>query len=74
MVAELRRALQQHAMVPPGGALVACCSGGVDSTAMLLALAQLAPDLALSLHVLHFNHAIRVRSAVAHSLTWTQAD
>jgi hypothetical protein len=62
VVREVRRACAEHALLRPGDAVVACVSGGVDSVALLLALAHLAPELALQLHVLHFNHGLRVRA------------
>ena len=62
VVREVRRACAEHALLRPGDAVVACVSGGVDSVALLLALAHLAPEMALQLHVLHFNHGLRVRA------------
>ena len=38
-------------------------SGGADSTALLLLLADLAPRLGLDLHVAHFDHGLRPREA-----------
>jgi tRNA(Ile)-lysidine synthase len=71
VVSELRSACERHALLRRGDTVLACVSGGCDSVALLLALACLAPELSLSLHVLHFNHAIRPESveearAVAH--------
>ena len=62
VVREVRRAAAEHALLRPGDAVVACVSGGVDSVALLLALSHLAPELSLKLHVLHFNHGLRVRA------------
>ena len=62
VVTQLRTALTQHRLVRDGSQVVTCCSGGVDSVALLLALHTVAPEFALSLHVLHFNHGLRVRS------------
>jgi len=62
VVAEVRRACEAHALLQPGDSVVACVSGGVDSVALLLALARLAPAWRLRLHVLHFNHALRAES------------
>ena len=62
VVREVRRAAAEHALLRPGDAVVACVSGGVDSVALLLALSHLAPELSLKLHVLHFNHGLRVRT------------
>lgn len=61
VVREVRRAAAEHALLRPGDAVVACVSGGADSCALLLALADLAPEWRLRLHVLHFNHGLRVR-------------
>ena len=62
VVTKLRSSLAKHHLVGNGTCVVTCCSGGVDSVALLLALSSLAPEFALSLHVLHFNHGLRVRS------------
>ncbi len=48
----------EHELLKPGG-LVVAVSGGTDSTALLLLLADLAPDLGLVLHVAHFDHRLR---------------
>jgi tRNA(Ile)-lysidine synthase len=42
-----------------GQALLAAVSGGADSTAMLIALAALRPELGFTLHCLHVDHGIR---------------
>ena len=34
-------------------------SGGADSTALLVALSELAPDLAAEFHAIHFNHGLQ---------------
>jgi tRNA(Ile)-lysidine synthase len=44
---------------PPGAVFLAAVSGGADSTAMLAALAALAPRLGFILHCLHVEHGIR---------------
>lgn len=54
----VRRFALEHDLLKPGGIVVAV-SGGVDSTALLLLLADLAPDLGLVLHVAHFDHRVR---------------
>src|SRR3990172_9522242 len=54
----VRRFALEHDLLKPGG-LVVAVSGGVDSTALLLLLAALAPDIGLVLHVAHFDHRLR---------------
>jgi tRNA(Ile)-lysidine synthase len=54
--------VREHDLLPPGPLLVAV-SGGADSTALLLLLADLAPQLGLDLHVAHFDHRIRPRAS-----------
>jgi tRNA(Ile)-lysidine synthase len=62
-VARLRRAvavaIDRRAVLERGESVVVACSGGPDSTAMLDALARLAPPRALSLHVAHVDHGLR---------------
>ncbi|MBI2323505.1 MAG: tRNA lysidine(34) synthetase TilS [Chloroflexi bacterium] len=54
----VRRFALEHDLFKPGG-LVVAVSGGVDSTALLLLLADLAPGIGLVLHVAHFDHRLR---------------
>src|SRR5215831_17182061 len=44
--------------ISPGAHLAAGLSGGVDSVALLVALAELAPRMAFSLRAVHVNHGI----------------
>jgi tRNA(Ile)-lysidine synthase len=58
----VRRFAVEHGLLPPGAVVVAV-SGGTDSTALLLLLADLVEDLALVLHVAHFDHRARKTGA-----------
>jgi tRNA(Ile)-lysidine synthase len=49
-------------LLPPGP-LVVAVSGGTDSVALLVLLGSLAPELGLDLHVAHYDHRLRPRSA-----------
>jgi tRNA(Ile)-lysidine synthase len=66
-VARLRRAvaraLDGGAVLRPGERVLIACSGGPDSTALLDALARLAPPRGLQLHVAHVDHGLRDGSA-----------
>ena len=61
-VQTVRQFARDHALFRPGPLLVAV-SGGADSTALLLVLAELSQDFGLVLHVAHFDHRARPRSA-----------
>ncbi len=59
----LRRALRGPCRLPRGATLLVAVSGGADSTALLVALASLAPEFGLSLHAAHLHHGLRGREA-----------
>lgn len=67
-VARVRRAvataIDRRGVLLPGERVVVACSGGPDSSAMLDALARLAPPRGLSLHVAHVDHGLRPGSAM----------
>src|SRR5260221_3414913 len=54
--------VREHDLLRPGP-LVVAVSGGADSTALLLLLADLAPSLGLDLHVAIFAHRLRPRES-----------
>ena len=55
----VRRALAGPCALPPGSRLLVALSGGADSTALLLALTRLAPELGLAIHAAHLHHGLR---------------
>jgi tRNA(Ile)-lysidine synthase len=57
------RALDRDGVLRPGERVLVACSGGPDSTALLDALARLAPPRRLDLHVAHVDHGLREGSA-----------
>jgi tRNA(Ile)-lysidine synthase len=59
----VRHFAHEHGLLQPGR-LVVAVSGGTDSVALLLLLADLAPDLGIVLQVAYFDHRVR-RSGAA---------
>jgi len=61
----LRRALRGSCRLSSGSTLLVAVSGGADSTALLVALASLAHEFGLSLHVAHLDHGLRGPDSIA---------
>jgi tRNA(Ile)-lysidine synthase len=57
------RAIDRDGVLRPGERVLIATSGGPDSTALLDALARLAPPRRLDLHVVHVDHGLRDGSA-----------
>jgi tRNA(Ile)-lysidine synthetase-like protein len=64
IVSTVRTFARAHALLRPGP-LVLAVSGGTDSTALCLVLAELRDEFGLVLHVAHFDHRARPRAAAA---------
>jgi len=60
--ATVRDYIRAHRIFAPGPVLAAV-SGGADSTALLLILADLAEELGLVIHVAHFDHRTRPKQS-----------
>jgi tRNA(Ile)-lysidine synthase len=60
------RTIQRHSLIPLGARVVAAASGGADSTALVLLLAELAPRAGFVIASLaHYNHRLRGAAADA---------
>ncbi|OFW42148.1 MAG: tRNA lysidine(34) synthetase TilS [Acidobacteria bacterium RIFCSPLOWO2_12_FULL_60_22] len=59
MLEQVLRTIRRFGMIVPGQRIGVACSGGPDSTALLLILEELARDFGYTLSVTHFNHRLR---------------
>ena len=57
--AKVREWVKQHGLLPQGGNIVAACSGGPDSLALVDLLVEYQQTGDIQLFVAHFNHCLR---------------
>ena len=65
MIERIRAALSALHPHPRGCSIGAACSGGADSTALMLALAELRGELGFELSAVHLNHELRADGSAA---------
>ena len=63
VLAQVRESIKGHEMLSARETLVVGVSGGPDSLCLLHVLAEIAPNLGVSLHVGHLDHGIRGQEA-----------
>lgn len=62
---QVQETIQRFRMISPGMRIAVACSGGPDSTALLLILQELSAKLGSTLSVVHFNHQLRAAESDA---------
>ncbi|MBI3021959.1 MAG: tRNA lysidine(34) synthetase TilS [Candidatus Omnitrophica bacterium] len=63
LIAQVRRTIARHRLVPPRERIVVAVSGGADSVALLHILLALRPILKPTLHIAHLDHSLRQGSS-----------
>ncbi len=63
MLSRILRTIAEHSLLPPGARVLAAVSGGPDSTALVSALAKLAPRLRITVRAAAVDHGLRPESA-----------
>lgn len=56
---KVRQTIEIHSLLSPGDRVVVAVSGGPDSVCLLAVLQELSPELGLTLHAAHLDHAFR---------------
>jgi len=62
IVARVRRTLRERGLIEPSMRVLAACSGGPDSAAMLVALARLREELGFDLEAASVDHGLRAEA------------
>lgn len=74
IVSRVRRTLLERGLIERGTRVLAACSGGPDSAAMLAALARLGAELGLSLQAASVDHGLRKEAARDVAIAREQAE
>lgn len=74
IIARVRRTLRERGLIPAGARVLAACSGGPDSAALLWVLARLAPELDFELEAASVDHGLRADAAADVELARRQAE
>jgi tRNA(Ile)-lysidine synthase len=74
IVAQVRRTIHERGLIERGTRVLAACSGGPDSAAMLVALARLRVELGFELEAASVDHGLRVDAAADVAIAAAQAE
>ncbi|HMI89850.1 MAG TPA: tRNA lysidine(34) synthetase TilS, partial [Polyangiales bacterium] len=73
IVARVRRTLRERGLLEAGGRVLCACSGGPDSAALLVALAQLQVELDFTLEAASVDHGLRADAGLDVEIARDQA-
>lgn len=73
MIARVRRTVLERGLIEPGMRVLAACSGGPDSAAMLVALRRLSTDLGFTLEAASVDHGLRAGAKTDLAIARAQA-
>jgi tRNA(Ile)-lysidine synthase len=73
IVARVRRTIRERGLIEPGMRVLAACSGGPDSGAMLITLARLSAELDFTLEAASVDHGLRADAAADVAIAREQA-
>jgi len=73
ILSRLKKTVSRYKMIVPGDTVLAACSGGADSTALLHLLVELRRDIPFRLVVAHFNHMLRAAADSDERFVWNVA-
>ena len=63
MINKVKQTITKYGLLKPNEKVVVGLSGGPDSTALAVILAQIAPSMGVRLTIAHFNHGLRGRES-----------
>jgi tRNA(Ile)-lysidine synthase len=74
LIAQVRRTIEERALIPRGARVLCACSGGPDSAGLLFALARLRAEMSFELEAASVDHGLRPEAAHDVAIAARQAE